>query len=165
MGAFFSDWGGLAIAILGGALSAALCCAGSARGCGIAGEAGTGLLSEDPSAFAKVMILQVIPGTQGLYGFVIWFIVISKLGLLTGNVVNISVMQGLQILGACLPMAIAGGISAPAQGRVAAGTVNLLAKRPNDWFKGVMLCAVVEFYAILGLLASFLMISNISIGA
>ena len=165
MGAFFSDWGGLAIAILGGALSAALCCAGSARGCGISGEAGTGLLSEDPSAFAKVMILQVIPGTQGLYGFVIWFIVISKLGLLTGNVVNINVMQGLQILGACLPMAIAGGISAPAQGRVAAGTVNLLAKRPNDWFKGVMLCAVVEFYAILGLLASFLMISNISIGA
>ena len=163
MGAFFSDWGGLAIAILGGALSAALCCAGSARGCGIAGEAGTGLLSEDPSAFAKVMILQVIPGTQGLYGFVIWFIVISKLGLLGGNPADVSIVQGLQILGACMPMALAGGISAPAQGRVAAGTVNLLAKRPNDWFKGVMLCAVVEFYAILGLLASFLMISNINL--
>jgi V/A-type H+-transporting ATPase subunit K len=164
MGAFFTDWGGLAIAILGGALAAALCCAGSARGCGIAGETGTGLLSEDPSAFAKVMILQVVPGTQGLYGFVVWFIVISKLGLLGGGVADVSVMQGLQLLGACLPMAIAGGISAPAQGRVAAGTVNLLAKRPNDWFKGVMLCAVVEFYAILGLLASFLMISNITLG-
>lgn len=163
MGAFFSDWGGLAIAILGGALAAALCCAGSARGCGIAGEAGTGLLSEDPSNFAKVMILQVIPGTQGLYGFVIWFVVISKLGLLSGNIPDVSVMQGLQMLGACLPMAIAGGMSAPAQGRVAAGTVNLLAKKPNDWFKGVMLCAVVEFYAILGLLASFLMISNIAL--
>jgi V/A-type H+-transporting ATPase subunit K len=165
MGAFFSDWGGLAIAIFGGALAAALCCAGSARGCGIAGETGTGLLSEDPSAFAKVMILQVIPGTQGLYGFVVWFIVISKLGLLSGSIPDVSITQGLQMLGACLPMAIAGGISAPAQGRGAAGTVNLLAKRPNDWFKGVMLCAVVEFYAILGLLASFLMISNISLGA
>jgi V/A-type H+-transporting ATPase subunit K len=165
MGAFFSDWGGLAIAIFGGALAAALCCAGSARGCGIAGETGTGLLSEDPSSFAKVMILQVIPGTQGLYGFVVWFIVISKLGLLSAaGAADVSVVQGLQILGACLPMAIAGGISAPAQGRVAAGTVNLLAKRPNDWFKGVMLCAVVEFYAILGLLASFLMISNITLG-
>jgi V/A-type H+-transporting ATPase subunit K len=145
-------------------LAAALCCAGSARGCGITGETGTGLLSEDPSTFAKVMILQVIPGTQGLYGFVVWFIVISKLGLLGGSIPDISIAQGLQILGACLPMAIAGGISAPAQGRVAAGTVNLLAKRPNDWFKGVMLCAVVEFYAILGLLASFLMISNITLG-
>ncbi len=164
MGSFFSDFGGLAIAILGGALAAALCCAGSARGCGIAGEAGTGLLSEDPSYFAKVMILQVIPGTQGLYGFVIWFVVISKLGLLSGSIPSLSIEQGLQLLGACLPMAIAGGISAPAQGRVAAGTVNLMAKKPNDWFKGVMLCAVVEFYAILGLLASFLMISNISLG-
>ncbi|NCC67238.1 MAG: V-type ATP synthase subunit K [Clostridia bacterium] len=164
MGAFFSDWGGLAIAILGGALAAALCCAGSARGCGITGEAGTGLLSEDPSNFAKVMILQVIPGTQGLYGFVIWFIVISKLQLLSGTPATVSIEQGLQILGACMPMALAGGISAPAQGRVAAGTVNLLAKKPNDWFKGVMLCAVVEFYAILGLLASFLMISNITLG-
>jgi len=164
MGAFFSDWGGLAIAILGGALAAAICCAGSARGCGVTGETGTGLLSEDPSAFGKVMILQVLPGTQGLYGFVIWFVVISKLGLLGGNAVDLSVAQGLQLAGACLPMAIAGGLSAPAQGRVAAGTVNLLAKRPNDWFKGVMLCAVVEFYAILGLLASFLMISNITVG-
>lgn len=163
MGAFFSDWGGLAIAILGGALAAGLCCAGSARGCGIAGEAGTGLLSEDPGAFGKVMILQVLPGTQGLYGFVIWFLVISKLSLLGGAPADVSIAQGLQLLGACLPMAIAGGISAPAQGRVAAGTVNLLGKRPNDWFKGVMLCAVVEFYAILGLLASFLMISNISL--
>lgn len=164
MGAFFSDWGGLAIAILGGALAAGMCCAGSARGCGVAGEAGTGLLSEDPSSFAKVMILQVIPGTQGLYGFVIWFLIINKLGLLGGAPAALDVTTGLQLLGACLPMAIAGGISAPAQGRVAAGTVNLLAKKPNDWFKGVMLCAVVEFYAILGLLASFLMISNISLG-
>ena len=161
---FFSVWGGLAIAILGGALSAAICCAGSARGCGVAGEAGTGLLSEDPSQFGKVMIIQVIPGTQGLYGFVIWFVVIAKLSLLGGNPVAVNIQQGLQLACACLPMAIAGGISAPAQGRVAAGTVNLLAKKPNDWFKGIMLCAVVEFYAILGLLASFLMISSITIG-
>ncbi|MBR5381882.1 MAG: V-type ATP synthase subunit K [Oscillospiraceae bacterium] len=161
---FFTAWGGLAIAILGGALAAALCCAGSARGCGTAGEAGTGLLSEDPSQFGKVMIIQVIPGTQGLYGFVIWFVVIAKLALLGGAPLQPTIEQGLQLACACLPMAIAGGISAPAQGRVAAGTVNLLAKKPNDWFKGIMLCAVVEFYAILGLLASFLMISSINIG-
>lgn len=163
MSGFFSDFGGLAIALLGGGLAAALCCAGSARGTGVAGEAGTGLLSEDPSKFAKVMILQVLPGTQGLYGFVIWFLVLSKIGMLGGGIAEISVEQGLQILGACLPIAIAGGISAPAQGRVAAGSINLLAKKPNDWFKGVMLCAIVEFYAILSLLASFLMLSNITL--
>lgn len=158
---FFSDFGGLAVGLLGSGIAAGVCCAGSAKGTGIAGEAGTGLLSEDPSKFAKVMILQVLPGTQGLYGFVIWFLAILWMGVLDGSAVGMSVATGLQFACACLPMAIAGGISAPAQGRVAAGSINLLAKRPNDWFKGVMLCAIVEFYAILGLLASFIMLSRI----
>ena len=54
---FFADFGGLAIGFLGAALACGLCCAGSARGCGIAGEAGSALLCEDPSAFGKIMIL------------------------------------------------------------------------------------------------------------
>ena len=158
---FFSDFGGLAIGFLGSGICAGVCCAGSAKGTGIAGEAGTGLLSEDPSQFAKVMILQVLPGTQGLYGFVVWFLAILWMGVLDGSAVGMDVATGLQYACACIPMAIGGGISAPAQGRVAAGSVNLLAKRPNDWFKGVMLCAIVEFYAILSLLASFIMLSRI----
>ncbi len=118
---FFADFGGLAIALLGSALAVGLCCAGSAKGTGIAGEAGAGLISEDPSKFAKVMILQVLPGTQGLYGFVIWFVVLSKISLLSGTPALPTVEQGLQIFAACLPIALGGGISAPAQGRVAAG--------------------------------------------
>lgn len=161
MGGFFSDFGGMAIGLLGAGFAAAACCAGSARGCGVAGEAGTGLLGEDPNAFSKVMILQVLPGTQGLYGFVIWFLAIMSMGVMDGTAAGMDVATGLQYACACLPMAIGGGISAPAQGRVAAGTVNLLGKRPNDWFKGVMLCAVVEFYAILSLLASFIMLNSI----
>ena len=159
---FLADFGGLALGFLGAGLAAAICCVGSARGCGIAGEAGTGLLSEDPSAFSKVMIIQVIPGTQGLYGFVIWFLAITFMAnTMAANGGALTVEQGLQYACACLPMALGGGISAPAQGRVAAGTINLLAKRPNDWFKGIMLCVVVEFYAILSLLASFIMLSRI----
>lgn len=49
-----------------------------------------------------------------------------------------------------------------AQGRVAAASINLLAKKPDDWSKGMVLCITVEFYAILSLLASMLMIINIS---
>ena len=160
MNGFFADFGGMAIGLLGAGLAAGLCCAGSSRGCGIAGEAGCGLLSEDPSSFSKVMILQVIPGTQGLYGFVIWFLAIMWMGVLDGSAVGMDVATGLKYACACLPMGIGGGISAPAQGRVAAATINLMAKRPNDWFKGVMLCVVVEFYAILSLLASFLLLAN-----
>ena len=103
MGSFFADFGGLAIGFLGASLACGLSCAGSARGCGIAGEAGSGLLCEDPSAFGKVMILQVIPGTQGLYGLVIWFFAILQMGVFSGTAVGMSVTDGLRVAAACLP--------------------------------------------------------------
>jgi V/A-type H+-transporting ATPase subunit K len=58
-------------------------------------------------------------------------------------------------------MALGGLLSAIAQGRVAAASVNIVSKSPNDWAKGMILCIVVEFYAILCLLISFLMLLNI----
>ena len=161
---FFADFGGLAIGFLGAALACGLCCAGSARGCGIAGEAGSALLCEDPSAFGKIMILQVVPGTQGLYGLVVWFFAILQMGVFNGTAVGMSVADGLRVAAACLPMATGAALSAPAQGRVAATAINLMAKRPNDWAKGIILCITVEFYAILSLLASFLMLLNLNLG-
>lgn len=156
------DYLGLTMALLGASLAVGMACIGSAKGTGIAGEAGAGLLSSDPSKFAKVMILQVIPGTQGLYGLVIWFYAILRMGLMGGTAFDLSFMQGCQYFAACLPIAIGGYFSAIAQGRVAAGSINLMAKQPNDWAKGIILCITVEFYAILCLLASFMMITYIS---
>ena len=121
-----------------------------------------GLLCQDPSKFGKVMILQVIPGTQGLYGLVVWFFAVFRMGLLSGTLPELTVAQGMQYFVACLPMALGGLLSAIAQGRVAAASINLLAKKPDDWSKGMVLCITVEFYAILSLLASMLMIINIS---
>ena len=154
--------GGLALALLGAGLAAALSGVGSAKGTGIAGEAGAGLLCEDPGKFGKVMILQVIPGTQGLYGLVVWFFAIFRMGLLSGTLPELTIAQGMQYFVACMPMALGGLFSAIAQGRVAAASINLLAKKPDDWSKGMVLCITVEFYAILSLLASMLMIINIS---
>ncbi|MCD7753971.1 MAG: V-type ATP synthase subunit K [Clostridiales bacterium] len=154
--------GGLPFALLGAGLAAALSGIGSAKGTGMAGEAGTGLLSEDPSKFGKVMILQVIPGTQGLYGLVVWFFAIFSMGLMDGSAMNMDLATGMQYFVACLPMALGGLFSAIAQGRVAAGSINILAKKPDDWSKGMVLCITVEFYAILALLASMLMIIYIS---
>ena len=104
------------------------------------------------------MVLQLLPGTQGLYGLVVWFFALISMGMLDGSAVNMSVTEGMQYLVACLPMAIGGLLSAIAQGRVAAGSINILAKKPNDWSKGLILCGIVEFYAILSLLASMLML-------
>ena len=155
---FLETFGGYALGLLGAGLAALLAGIGSAKGTGIAGEAGAGLVSEDPSKFGKAMILQVIPGTQGLYGFVIWFIAFGKL------VPGMSVAEGLQVLAACLPIAFGGLLSGIAQGKVAAASVNILAKKPDDWSKGMILCITVEFYAILSLLASFMMLSAVTLG-
>jgi len=152
---------GLAIGLLGAGLAACLAGAGSARGTGIAGEAGAGLVAEDPDKFGKVMILQVIPGTQGLYGLVVWFFAIMQMGVLNGTADSLSFIDGCRYFAACMPMAIGGGISAVAQGKVAAASVHLLAKNEEHWSKGMILCITVEFYAILSLLASFMMLVNI----
>ncbi|MBO6039582.1 MAG: V-type ATP synthase subunit K [Oscillospiraceae bacterium] len=159
---FLNTIGGFALGLLGAGLAAFMAGIGSAKGTGIAGEAGAGLVSEDPSKFGKAMILQVIPGTQGLYGFVIWFLAYSKLAAV--GAAGVSVAQGLQVLAACLPIAFGGLLSGIAQGKVAAASVNILAKKPDDWSKGMILCITVEFYAILSLLASFMMLSAVTLG-
>ena len=156
---FIQSFGGLAIALLGAALAAALACSGSAKGTGIAGESCAGLISEDPSKFGKAMIMQVIPGTQGLYGFVIWFLAFNKINGYGGP---IEIATGMQIFAACMPIALGGLISAAAQGRVAAASINILAKKPDHWSKGMVFCITVEFYAILCLLASIMMLNAIA---
>lgn len=155
---FLNAIGGNALALLGAALAAGLACIGSAKGTGITGQAGAGLVSEDPGKFGSALILQVIPGTQGLYGFVIFFLAYGKIAG-----ANLNVAQGMQFIAACLPIAIGGLLSAIAQGKVAAASVNILAKKPDDWSKGMIMCIIVEFYAILCLLASFLMLNSIAL--
>ena len=158
---FVESFGGLALAILGAGLAVGLSCVGSAKGTGIAGEAATGLMAEDPSKLGKAMALQLLPGTQGLYGLVVFFFAIAKMGVMGGdfnNLVNMTVQTGMAYFAACLPMALGGLLSAIAQGRVAAGSINILAKKPDDWAKGLLLCGIVEFYAILSLLASMIIL-------
>ena len=149
---------GLAIGLLGAGLAACLAGAGSGVGTGSAGEAGAGLVTEDPGKFGKVMILQVIPGTQGLYGLVVFFVAVMRMGLLDGSAMSLSFVDGCRFFAACLPIGIGGLVSAVAQGKVAAASVNLLAKNPDHWSKGMILCITVEFYAILSLLASMIML-------
>ena len=167
LSAFFESFGGLAIGFLGGALACGLACAGSARGCGLAGEAATGILVEQPGAFGKVLILQILPGTLGLFGLVVWFFALVQMGVFGSAMdpTTLTVTDGLRVACACLPVAIGCFLAGPAQGRVAANAISLIPTRPNDWTKGILLCITVEFYAILFLLASFLMLLNLHLGA
>ena len=160
MADFIAQFGGIGLALLGAALAVGLCCVGSAKGTGITGEAATGVLSENPEHFSKCLILQVIPGTQGLYGLVIWFFALYTMGAFSGGIQPLTITQGLTIFVSCLPMAMGGWRSAIYQGRVAAASINIVAKQPDDWSKGIILCVIVEFYAILSLLASILLLMN-----
>ena len=160
MQAFFDSFGGIGLAFLGAALAVGLCCIGSAKGTGMVGEAATGLLSQAPEHFSKYLFLQVLPGTQGLYGLVVWFFALFTMGAFSGGIVPLTVTEGATIFAACLPIALGGWLSAIFQGRVAAASVNVVAKKPDDWAKGIILCGIVEFYAILSLLASVLLLMN-----
>jgi len=156
---FINAYGGLGLAFLGAALAVGFSCAGSGKGTGIVGEAAAGLLSEQPDTFGKCLVLQVLPGTQGLYGLVVWFMAMIQIGLIGGSgLLELTTAQGFAVFGACLPMAIGGYISAVAQGKVAAASVNLMARNPDQFSKGIIMCGIVEFYAILSLLASILMV-------
>jgi V/A-type H+-transporting ATPase subunit K len=162
MSEFFNMFGGNALAFLGAGLAVVLCCIGSAKGTGMVGEAATGVLAETPEHFSKCLILQVLPGTQGLYGLVVWFMVMLQIGVFGGSgVVTLTMAQGMSMFFACIPIALGGWLSALAQGRVAASSINIVAKKPNDWSKGIILCVTVEFYAILSLLASIIMVINV----
>ncbi|WP_251390069.1 V-type ATP synthase subunit K [Mediterraneibacter agrestimuris] len=154
---------GIVYALLGAATAVFLSGAGSALGVGIAGQAASGVMSEDPSKFAKVLIMQLLPGTQGLYGLIIGFVTLSKIGLLGGGVADVSVQTGLLILAACLPIGIVGLISGKSQGKTAAAAIGIIAKKPDQFGKAMLFPAMVETYAILALLISFLAVSAIQI--
>jgi V/A-type H+-transporting ATPase subunit K len=146
---------GTNLAILGAALAAAMAGIGSARGVGIVGEAASGLLSEDPTKFGQALVLQALPGTQGIYGFITAFLILSNSGILSGNT-SLTLSQGAFYLMDALPIAFGGFFSGIAQGRVAASGINLIAKRPKELVKAIVSAALVETYAILALLVSLL---------
>lgn len=156
------EWG-LVLAVTGGALGVILAGIGSSIGIGLAGSASNGVMTEDPEKFAPLLILSALPGTQGIYGFLIGIILILKLGMLGGKIAAVNPSQGLSILFACLPVGVLGLISAIHQGKVCTAGVYMIAKQPRDFVKPMIMAVFVEFYAVLGLLASLLLLQGIKL--
>lgn len=151
---------GVVFALLGAALASLLSGIGSAIGVGMAGEAAAGVVTEDPGKFGKVLLLQLLPGTQGIYGLLVAFVTLLQIGVLGGSS-DISLAKGLLYFAACLPMAFVGLWSAIRQARAAVAGISTVAKRPDQMGKAMIFPAMVETYAILALLVSFLSILNI----
>ncbi len=160
------DMMGLTFALIGAAVAVFLSGIGSAIGLGAASKSATAVLSEKPERYGTLMLLVLLPSTQGLYGFIVGLMVVMKIGLITGPAEIVSWFQGLQIFAACLPVAVAGMVSGIHQGRTGAAGIMMAAKRPELAFKaGVIYAAMIELYAILGFLISFLVVKAIQIGA
>ncbi len=147
---------GLYLAFLGAALAAGLAGIGSAIGVSMAGQAAAGITKEYPDKFSKLLVLQLLPATQGIYGLLVAFIVFLKVELFGGALLAITVEQGLIMLLGCLPIAVVGLISAIYQSKVVISGMSLVAKRDEDSGKAILMGVMVETYAVLALLVSFL---------
>ena len=146
---------GVIMAVAGAGIAVIMAGIGSIIGIGYPGRAAAGVLSEDPSKFGSLFLLVVLPGTQGFYGFVAAFLIIGNIAKVT------TTAQGLQLLLAALPIAFTGLFSGIHQGKVCAAGVSLVAKRAKEAMKGVIFAAMVETYAVLGLLITFFLNNSV----
>ncbi|WP_314577744.1 V-type ATP synthase subunit K [Enterococcus gilvus] len=147
--------GGFIFAVLGMATATIFSGIGSSKGVGMTGEAAAALTTSQPERFGQALILQLLPGTQGLYGFVIAFLIFTNLSH------DLTLAQGFGYLGSALPIAFTGLFSGIAQGKVAAAGIQILAKKPEHSTKGIIYAAMVETYAILGFVISFLLVGQV----
>lgn len=146
---------GTVLAIIGAACASIFAGLGSVFGVSAAGRAAAGVTAEDPDKFSKCLILQLLPGTQGIYGLLIAFLVFLKIGLFSG-IQPLTTESGLGLLFSCLPIAVVGLVSAIYQSKVAIAGIAVVAKRPEESGKSIIMTVMVETYAILALLISFL---------
>lgn len=152
---------GVALAAIGAALAVGLAGAGSSIGLALAGKASAGVVGEKPNLFGKVFVLQALPATQGIYGFLIAILTITNIGLLGGNVVALSDAQGYAYFAVGLSIGITGLVSGAYQGYLAAAAIKMTGKDPSLSTRGMTMVVMVETYAILGLLVSILMMFQI----
>ena len=149
---FFYENGGLVFAALGMATATICGGIGSTIGVGMTSLAAAGLISEQPEKFGQALILELLSATQGLYGFVISFMIYLQI---TGD---ISFQKGLFLFVAALPISITAIANGVWQGRGASAAMQILAKKPEHTTKGIIFVAMMETYAILGFVISFLLV-------
>ena len=143
---------GQIIGIIGIAVCVLACGIGSAIGLYKTGGAAAGVLGEDPKKFGKVLVLVLLPATQGIYGFIIGIIASSGVGA------EMATMDGWALFGAVMPMAISGLITGILQGKSAVNCIYAVGKQESLGGKLIIYPAMIEFYAILGLIISIMVV-------
>ena len=117
----------------------------SAIGTTTAGNAAEGALKKKPEASGSYMVLSALPATQGIYGFVAFFMMLSKVAEAGAVVFGVGVSVGL----VCM-------ISAIRQGQVCANGIVGVSQGHNVFTNTLIYAALPEFYAILGLVGALM---------
>ncbi len=145
---------GYTIAMIGVALCVLLCGIGSCIGLYKTSTAAAGVLSEDPKKFGKVMVLVLLPATQGIYGFII--------GIIASGVISsgMATATGWALFAATLPMTVSGFVSAFIQGKSAVNCIYAVGKQESLSGKLIVYPGMIEFYAILGLIISIMLVGQ-----
>lgn len=145
--------GGNAFALIGAALAVGLCCTGSAFGMLYVQKASCGIVAEKPEKYSKTLILQLIPSSNALYGFIVAFLVLTKVVLASASY---TINEGLMVMGGCLAVAIAGLTAAIAQGKVCASAAVMVGKRDDLLGRALTMSVFTELFALFGLIISIL---------
>jgi len=148
----------IVLSLIGLAISVAFGAIGSSIGVAYVANIGTGLLAKEPQKFPQVLALAALPSTQALYGLLFGFIILIKIGLLGGAPLDFDVNIGWAILLSSLPVGVACLISGIAQGQIAANGLKILAEKPQNLSQAIVLAALVESFAVFGLVISLLIV-------
>ena len=154
---------GQILAFTAAALSTLIAGYGSAKAVGLAGQTSAGVSTENPEVNSKLMVLQILPGTQGIYGFLIAVIILVNTGALSGNLKPVDLLQGVMLIVAILPVVVVGYLSAIHQAKVASAGMLMVGQHPDMSGKAITMTVMVETYAVLALLASFLMVNAVKL--
>ncbi len=154
---------GQILALLGAGIAVIGAGYGSSIGVGTSGETASAVSSENPEVASKLLVLQLLPATQGIYGFLIAVIVLIKTNIMGGAMASVTVMQGLAFIAGCLPIGVIGLLSAIYQGKVASAAMIMTGEHPEMSGRGITMTVMVETYAVLALLTSFLIVNSINL--
>jgi V/A-type H+-transporting ATPase subunit K len=154
---------GLIIALFGAVVAIVGAGVGSSLGIGMVGTAANGLLAEEPEKFGTALLLVAFLSTQGIYGFLTGFLAMMRLGVFTGTMLLPTVQQGFQILVACLPIAITGFFTGIYEGQVCSSGIGVVAKHPEAVMKALIFAAMIETYAVLGLITSVILLFGVKL--
>jgi len=153
--------GSKALIILGCALAIGIAGIGSAIGLALAGSSAIAVTAEKPNLFGKLLVLQVLPMTQSVYGLLTAILLMMGAGLLGGGG-SVTALQAMGAVWIGLAVGLT-GLSAINQGMVASSSIAAVGRNPDVAARGIIFTVMPETIAIFGLLVGILLMTGLKL--